>query len=104
TTYCTSKGALVMFTRAAALDLVQHNIRLNAVCPGNVDTPMLDEILAHWGDPAALRPTLGRMCSPEETANVIAFLASDEAAHLVGANVVIDYGETCRPGPIWPSP
>jgi NAD(P)-dependent dehydrogenase (short-subunit alcohol dehydrogenase family) len=103
-TYCTSKGALVMFTRAVALDLVQHNIRVNSVCPGAVDTPMLDEILANWGDPAELRPTFGRLCSPEETANVIAFLASDEAAHMVGSNVIVDYGETCRPGPIWPSP
>jgi NAD(P)-dependent dehydrogenase (short-subunit alcohol dehydrogenase family) len=103
-TYCTTKGAVLMLTKCAAMDLVSHNIRVNAVCPGNVETPMLDRTLRAWGDAEELKRDMGRLCTPEEVASVIAFLASDDASYMTGATVMVDYGETCRPGPVWPSP
>jgi NAD(P)-dependent dehydrogenase (short-subunit alcohol dehydrogenase family) len=103
--YCASKGAVVMFTKAAALDLVVDNIRVNCVCPGNVNTPILRQSVEAWSDkPDEMMKTLGRVAEPHEIANLMLFLASDEAAHMTGAAVVIDYGETARTGPIYPSP
>ena len=103
--YCTSKGATLMLARALAVDLVRDNIRVNAVCPGNVDTPMFDRALKQQTDtPREAKAAAGRMATPDEIASVIAFLASDEAAYMTGAAVVVDYGETARPGPVWGNP
>jgi NAD(P)-dependent dehydrogenase (short-subunit alcohol dehydrogenase family) len=105
TAYCTSKGAVAALGRALAVELIPDGIRVNCVCPGNVDTPMFDRALAmQVDDPARVKATTGRMAKPEEIASVIAFLASEDASYMTGAHVVIDYGETCRPGPVWPSP
>jgi meso-butanediol dehydrogenase/(S,S)-butanediol dehydrogenase/diacetyl reductase len=85
--YCASKGAVVQLTRAMALDHAPENIRVNAVCPGDTDTPMLDaEALQQGRDPAETRremaaaAPLGRIATPEEVAKLVAFLASDDAA------------------------
>ena len=103
--YCASKGASLMFTKALAVDLAPHNIRVNAVCPGNVDTPMLRRAVSGWsGGAEETLKSLGRLASAREVANLMLFLASDEAAHMTGSAVVIDYGETASPGPVWPSP
>ncbi len=103
--YCASKGAVVMLTKAAALDLVPDNIRVNCVCPGNVNTQILRQSLEAWStNPDEMMGTLGRVADPSEIANLMLFLASDEAAHMTGASVVIDYGETARTGPIYPGP
>lgn len=103
--YCTSKGALAALTRALAVELVPDGIRVNCVCPGNVDTPMFDRALAmQVTDPALVKASLGRMATPDEIAAVIAFLTSDDASYMTGAQVVVDFGETARPGPVWPSP
>jgi len=105
TAYCTTKGAVAALGRALAVELVPYGIRVNCVCPGNVDTPMFDRALAMQVDnPAQVKASSGRMAKPEEIANVIAFLLSDDASYMTGAHVVVDYGETCRPGPVWPSP
>jgi len=105
TAYCTSKGAVNALGRALAVELVPDGIRVNCVCPGNVDTPMFDRALEmQEADPAAVKAAVGRMAKPEEIASVIAFLLSDDASYMTGAQVMIDYGETCRPGPVWPSP
>ena len=105
TAYCTSKGAVAALGRALAVELVPDGIRVNCVCPGNVDTPMFDRALAMQVDhPAQVKAASGRMAKPQEIASVIAFLLSDDASYMTGAHLVIDYGETCRPGPVWPSP
>lgn len=105
TAYCTTKGAVNALGRALAVELVPDGIRVNCVCPGNVDTPMFDRALEmQEADPAAVKAAVGRMAKPEEIASVIAFLLSEDASYMTGAQVMIDYGETCRPGPVWPSP
>ncbi len=99
--YCASKGAVVQMTRAMALDHAHENIRVNAICPGDTDTPMLDaEALERGQDPAEARREiaaavpLGRIGSPEEIAKLTAFLVSDGAAYMTGATLAIDGGNT----------
>ena len=105
TVYCATKGAVAALGRALAVELVPDGIRVNCVCPGNVDTPMFDRALAMQVDnPAQVKAAAGRMAKPEEIASVIAFLLSEDASYMTGAHVFVDYGETCRPGPVWPSP
>ncbi|MEG8765629.1 SDR family NAD(P)-dependent oxidoreductase [Klebsiella pneumoniae] len=86
--YNTSKAAVAAFTLNLARDYAPHNVRVNAVCPGEVRTPMLESNLARSGrsldDLNALVP-FGRIGEPEEIAATIAFLASDEAPYLCGA-------------------
>ena len=82
--YCASKGAVVSFTRALAVDHVNDGIRVNAVCPGTVDSP--DDLTA--------RQPLGRLGTPEEIAEAVAYLASDAASFVTGSILVIDGGLT----------
>ena len=99
--YCASKGGLVLMTRAMALDHAREGIRVNAICPGDVDTPMLEQEAAVDGlDHAeALRrygrqsPT-GRVSSADEVAALAVFLASPDAAQVTGAAIPIDGGNT----------
>ena len=105
TVYCATKGAVAALGRALSVELVPDGIRVNCVCPGNVDTPMFDRALAmQVEDPAQVKAAAGRMAKPEEIASVIAFLLSEDATYMTGAQVFVDYGESCRPGPVWPSP
>jgi len=99
--YCASKGAVLQFTRAAALDHAADGIRVNAVCPTAVDTPMLDLEAADLGmDPAALRRLdaaavpMGRIGRPQDVADAVLFLASDRAAFITGAALALDGGMT----------
>ena len=96
--YCASKAAVVNLTRAMALDHADQHIRVNCVCPGDTDTPMLREEARQLGQNvkgflarSAERP-LGRMGRPEEIAKVILFLASDASSFVTGAAVVADGG------------
>lgn len=99
--YCASKGAVHNLTRALALDHAESGIRVNAVCPGEVRTPMLaaerpepvtDELL----DRIAATVPMGRLAEPAEIARVVAFLASDEASYMTGATVSVDGGFGAR--------
>jgi NAD(P)-dependent dehydrogenase (short-subunit alcohol dehydrogenase family) len=97
--YCASKGGLVLMTRAMAIDHAAEGIRINAVCPGDVETPMLYRSGAVRGADVkkALREAnaesrSGRVTTPEEVAAVVAFLASDEARQITGAAIPIDGG------------
>jgi NAD(P)-dependent dehydrogenase (short-subunit alcohol dehydrogenase family) len=99
--YCTSKGALIMMTRAMARDYAADGLRINAVCPGAVDTPMLvseteeagGEVDAFLADVAATSPN-GRIATPEDIAGLMLFLASDAARHITGTAIPIDGGLT----------
>ncbi|MGB9669023.1 MAG: SDR family NAD(P)-dependent oxidoreductase, partial [Anaerolineales bacterium] len=96
--YCASKGAVVNMTRAMAIDHGQKNIRINCVCPGDTDTPMLHNEAQQLNQDekeflteAANRP-LRRYAQPNEIAQVVLFLASDAASYVTGSAYVVDGG------------
>jgi NAD(P)-dependent dehydrogenase (short-subunit alcohol dehydrogenase family) len=96
--YCASKGGVVLLTKAMALDHAGQNIRVNCVCPGDTDTPMLREEARQMGKSidaflkdAADRP-LGRLGTPEEVARAVLFLASESATFITGTTLVVDGG------------
>jgi NAD(P)-dependent dehydrogenase (short-subunit alcohol dehydrogenase family) len=96
TSYTASKGGVTAITRAIAFQHAAHNIRCNSICPGPVDTPMLQVSMKKLGlttmiPPRGAIPRIGR---PEEVAYLITFLASDEAAYITGATYTIDGGMT----------
>jgi len=99
--YCASKGAVHQITRAMALECARQGIRINAVCPGEVDTPMLrserDEAVTEaMLDTIADSIPMGRLAQPEEIARVVAFLASEEGSYMTGALVPVDAGYSAR--------
>ncbi len=100
--YCATKGAVHNLTRAMALDHARDGIRILAVCPGEVDTPMLSseraapptrQFLDQLADSTI---PVGRLAQPEEIARVVAFLASDAASYMTGSLVTVDGGFTAR--------
>lgn len=99
--YTASKGAVLQFTRALALETAERGIRVNCVCPGVIDTPLTrsfltgDDAKAIEAEFAAVSP-LNRMGTPREIANAILFLASDESSFVTGSAMVIDGGTTAR--------
>jgi meso-butanediol dehydrogenase/(S,S)-butanediol dehydrogenase/diacetyl reductase len=104
--YCASKGAVVQITRCMALDHARDGIRVNSVCPGEIHTQMVDDILAaKGGDPAqnlrelAAGIPLRRLASPLEVAWCVHFLASDRASYVTGANLPVDGGNDATGGP-----
>jgi NAD(P)-dependent dehydrogenase (short-subunit alcohol dehydrogenase family) len=102
--YCAAKGAVVALTRSMAVDLAQHRIRVNVICPGTVFTPLMEPMLRARGDgdlDAGLAKTvvkypIGRLGTPEEIARVALFLASDDASFLTGSVVTADGGMTAQ--------
>lgn len=98
--YCASKGGVVLLTKAMAVDHGRQGIRVNCICPGDVDTPMLPEDAKFRGMKweqylagAANRP-MGRVGRPEEIAKAVLFLASDDSSFMTGAALVVDGGGT----------
>lgn len=98
--YCASKGAVVMLAKALALDYAKQNIRVNALCPGIVDTPMLREFAnampdpeAAWQEYSAAQP-IGRLATPQECADAALWLVSDEASFITGVALPVDGGFT----------
>jgi NAD(P)-dependent dehydrogenase (short-subunit alcohol dehydrogenase family) len=98
--YAASKGAILSMTRNLAIDYAPHNIRVLAICPGSIDTPLLrqaaltanpsdpDAAIAQWGK----THPLGRIGKPEEVAALVLFLASDKASFLTGDRICVDGG------------
>lgn len=96
--YCASKGAVVLLTKAMALDHGPQKIRVNCICPGDTDTPMLRSEAQELGEPvekfleAAARRPLRRLGRPEEIAEAALYLASDASAFVTGTALVVDGG------------
>lgn len=100
--YCASKGGVIQLTKAMAIDHASENIRINCICPGPIDTPLLDRIMASTADPAeerkvtAAKTLLNRLGKPQEIARVIGFLSSEDASYMTGSVVVVDGGLTAQ--------
>jgi NAD(P)-dependent dehydrogenase (short-subunit alcohol dehydrogenase family) len=102
--YCAAKGAVVALTRSMAIDLAPQSVRVNAICPGTVFTPLMEPLLRARGDgdlQAGLAKTtakypIGRLGTPEEIARVALFLASDDASFVTGSIVTADGGMTAQ--------
>lgn len=103
--YCASKGGLVLLTKALALELAPRQIRVNAVCPGDVATPMIEFQAERYGggDPDAYKAKLlsnypqqaaARFIKPAEIARMVAFLCEPDGAPITGAALSIDFGVT----------
>lgn len=98
--YNAAKGGVINFTRAVAIDHAREGIRVNAVCPGPVDTPIIAGIDQFQGVRQVWNEAvpMGRFARPEEIAAVVAFLACDDASYLTGAIVPVDGGVTAHTG------
>ncbi|MEC0304678.1 3-oxoacyl-ACP reductase FabG [Terribacillus saccharophilus] len=103
TAYSTSKAALAAFAKMAALELAKYHIRVNVICPGGIETnfkesikrsPDLDEIKIPVLFPEGSKPLDNRSGKPEEVADLVKFLASDESRHITGTEIFIDGAES----------
>lgn len=100
--YSAAKAGILGMTRAAAMDHIPDGIRVNCIAPGTVDTPWVQRITAGYQDPEAARAAMrarqphGRLVTAQEIAAMAAFLASSEAASVVGAAMMVDGGVTAR--------
>lgn len=100
--YAATKGAVHQLTRSMALEHAKDGIRINAVCPGEIETPMLADERESPPTPEELQAIadatvpMGRLGQPQEVANVVAFLASDAASYMTGSMVTVDAGYTAR--------
>jgi NAD(P)-dependent dehydrogenase (short-subunit alcohol dehydrogenase family) len=96
--YCAAKGGVLGVTRATAVQYGRDGIRCNAICPGDIDTPLVQAYFATAPDPSARRAQieaeypLGRIASPEEVARAVVFLASDDSSFMNGQPLVLDGG------------
>ena len=95
--YCASKGAVIAMTRALAVDHVAEGVRVNAVCPGTVDSPWVARLIEDAGESLEAlraRQPMGRLGRPDEIAEAVLYLASEDAAFVTGSLFVIDGGLT----------
>jgi NAD(P)-dependent dehydrogenase (short-subunit alcohol dehydrogenase family) len=95
--YGASKGAVIAFTRALAVDHAADGVRVNCVCPGTIDTPWIDRVVNELGesrDALVARQPLGRLGTAEEVAEAVVYLASERAAFATGSQLVVDGGIT----------
>ena len=92
--YCASKGGIVGMTEALAVELAPYNIRINAIAPGLIETPMIESVKqdSKTMEGMLARVPMRRIGKPEEVSNLVLFLASDESSYMTGSTVVIDGG------------
>lgn len=100
--YCASKGGVKLLTKSAAIELAPLGIRVNSIHPGFTDTPMIQNGMAEYEDPEAMRAVItaahpiGRLGESLDIANGVVFLASDESAFMTGSELVVDGGYTAQ--------
>ena len=100
--YSAAKGGIIALTKALAADFGQFNIRVNCICPGAIETPMLERVIEFQGDPPEVRTMrqknypMGRFGTPDEIAQTALFLASDDSSFVTGATIVVDGGFTSK--------
>jgi len=100
--YSASKGGIIAMSRAAAIDHINDNIRINCIAPGTVDTPWIERITQTYEDPAAAKKSMmerqphGRLVSPDEIAAMAVYLASDESKSTIGSVMIVDGGVTAK--------
>ena len=100
--YSASKGGIIAMSRAAAMDHVKDNIRINCIAPGTVDTPWIERITQTYENPTEAKKGMtdrqphGRLVSPDEIAAMAVYLASDESKSTVGTVMVVDGGMTAK--------
>jgi NAD(P)-dependent dehydrogenase (short-subunit alcohol dehydrogenase family) len=100
--YNVSKAGMIALTRSSAVDLASRNIRVNCVCPGTTETPLVKAAVARAPDPVAARHKLessrplNRLGRPEEIASAILYMASEEAGYATGSVLSIDGGYTAQ--------
>jgi NAD(P)-dependent dehydrogenase (short-subunit alcohol dehydrogenase family) len=96
--YCASKGAVIALTRQIAVEYVARGVRCNCICPGTIDTPLLEQALSEGPDRESARNALidrqpmGHLGTPEDIASAALYLASDESSFVTGTALVIDGG------------
>jgi len=97
-TYSASKGGIIALTRCTAIEYASYGIRINCICPGSIRTSLQDKFLRDYANPeevlekASRKIPLGRIGRPEDVANAVLFLASEDAAYITGAILLIDGG------------
>lgn len=96
TAYSAAKGAVKLLTQTLAIDYAAKNIRINAVCPGYIDTPLLQQIQGPARQALIDLHPQGRLGKPEEVASVVLFLASDAASFVNGTTLLVDGGYTAQ--------
>jgi len=102
--YCASKGGILALTRSMAVDYARHGIRVNALCPGGVETPMIDRYAAALPNVSATAARnflktghpMGRLAEPAEIARAALFLACDDSSFMTGSELVVDGGFLAR--------
>jgi NAD(P)-dependent dehydrogenase (short-subunit alcohol dehydrogenase family) len=100
--YNVSKGGVIALTRSCAVDFAPHGVRVNCVCPGTTETPLVQAAVLRSADPIAARRKLeqvrplNRLGKPEEIASAIVYMASDEAGYATGSILSIDGGYTTQ--------
>ena len=92
--YCASKGGIVGMTEALAVELAPYNIRVNAISPGMIETPMIEPVKSDQKTTEAMlaKVPMHRIGKPEEVSSLVLFLASDESSYMTGSTVVVDGG------------
>ncbi|MFS0646801.1 SDR family NAD(P)-dependent oxidoreductase [Siminovitchia sp. 179-K 8D1 HS] len=96
TSYTAAKAGVVNLTRTLAIDYAPYGIRVNAVCPGYINTPLIQGLSEEFKNELINKHPIGRLGEPEEVASVVRFLASDDASFITGTSVLVDGGYTAQ--------
>ena len=95
--YAAAKAGVISFTKSACDPLAKHNVRINSLAPGAIDTDMIHEISPEMLEHLRSTTPLQRLGTPEEMANVIAFLLSEDASYMTGATIIASGGRVLFP-------